>query len=154
MLQISEDGSAVALRWSNGGRHAQIELTSPKLRYHDPSPARLAINDMVEYTVALSGNGLSAEVLVLSLDKAGHGLPAFVEELAEDFRGWDGTRMWENADHDFGVEAEWTTRGHVDLRWWITPSIYDKWTASVVVQVEAGAEMSGLAHALASFFAI
>lgn len=62
--------------------------------------------------------------------------------------------MWENADHNFGVEAEWTTRGHVDLRWWITPSIYDKWMASVVVEVEAGAEMSGLAHALASFFAI
>jgi hypothetical protein len=43
---------------------------------------------------------------------------------------------------------------HVELRWWITPSIHDKWTASVVVQVEAGAEMSALARGLTAFFAL
>ncbi len=47
-----------------------------------------------------------------------------------------------------------TTRGHVDLLWWITPSIYDKWRASVAVEVEAGAEMSALARELSAFFAI
>lgn len=35
-----------------------------------------------------------------------------------------------------------------------TPSIYDKWSASVGVEVEAGAEMSALARELTSFFAI
>ena len=109
---------------------------------------------MVEYTVRLSGNGLTAEALVLSLETAGHGLPAFIEGLAEDFRGWEGTRTWENADHDLGVEATWSARGHVSLRWWITPSVYDKWTASVEVEVEAGAEMSALARDLLAFFAI
>jgi hypothetical protein len=109
---------------------------------------------MVEYTVRLTGNGLAAEALVLSLDTAGHGLPAFIRDLAENFRGWDGTRTWENADHDLGVDATWTTRGHVDLRWWLTPSTYDKWVASVVVEVEAGAEMSEFARDLSAFFAI
>jgi hypothetical protein len=52
------------------------------------------------------------------------------------------------------VEAIWSSRGHVDLRWWITPSIYDKWSASVVLEVEAGAEMSALASKLSSFFAL
>ena len=154
MLQVSEDGSTVALRWSNGDRGAGIEFSSPRFRYRDPSDPHLAADDMVEYTVRLSGNGLAAQTLVLSLDSAGHGLPAFIEELAEDFRGWDGPRTWENADHDLGVEATWTTRGYVTLRWWVTPSIYDKWTASVVVEVEAGAEMSALARDLAAFFAI
>jgi hypothetical protein len=42
----------------------------------------------------------------------------------------------------------------VNLRWWITPSIYDRWTASVAVEVEAGAEMSALARDLSAFFAI
>lgn len=154
MLEVSEDGSAVALRWSNGDREAVIEFASPRFRYRDPSDPNLAADDMVEYTVRLSGNGLTAEALVLSLDAAGHGLLAFIEELAEDFRGWDGTRAWENADHDLGVEATWTTRGHVNLRWWITPSIYDRWTASVVVEVEAGAEMSAFARDLSAFFAI
>ena len=91
---------------------------------------------------------------MLSLDTAGNGLPKFLEQLAEQFRGWDGTRTWENADHDLGVEATWGSRAHVNLRWWITPSIYDKWSASVVVEVEAGAEMAALARELSAFFAL
>lgn len=129
-------------------------VRKPRFRYRDPSDRYLASDDMVEYTVRLSGNGLTAEALVLSLDTAGSGLLAFLEQLAEDFRGWDGTRTWENPDHDLGVEAIWSSRGHVDLRWWLTPSIYDKWRASVVVEVEAGAEMSALARELSAFFAI
>ena len=43
---------------------------------------------------------------------------------------------------------------HVNLRWCITPSIYDRWSASVEVDVEAGAEMSALARGLSAFFAI
>ena len=48
---------------------------------------------------------------MLSLDTAGYGLPAFVEQLADAFRGWEGTRSWESAYHDLGVEATWTTSG-------------------------------------------
>jgi hypothetical protein len=154
MLHVSEDGAAVALRWGSGEREAQIEFASPRFRYRDASDPYLASDDMVEYTVRLSGNGLAAEALVLSLDAAGSGLPAFLVQLNEDFRGWDGTRAWENQDHDLGVEATWSSRGHVDLRWWITPSIHDKWSASVAVEVEAGAEMSALARELSSFFAL
>jgi len=154
MLHVSEDGAAVALRWGDGDRKAEIEFASPRFRYRDDSDPYLASDDMVEYTVRLSGDGLAAEALVLSLNTAGSGLPAFLEQLGEDFRGWDGARTWENQDHDLGVEATWSSRGHVDLRWWITPSIYDKWSASVVVEVEAGAEMSALASELSSFFAL
>jgi uncharacterized protein DUF6228 len=144
----------VTLRCGNADQEAEIEFASPRFRYRDPANPYLAVDDMVEYTVRLSGSGLTAEALVLSLDTAGHGLPAFIEELAEGFRGWDGVRAWENADHDLGVEATWRTRGHVDLRWWITPRFNDKWMASIIVEVEAGAEMSALARDLSAFFAI
>lgn len=154
MLHVSEDGSGIVLRWSDGNRTAAVELTSPRFRFRDPADPHLAADDMVEYTVRLSGNGLRAEALILSLDSAGSGLAAFIAQLADDFRGWNGTRTWKNADHDLGVEATWTTRGYVNLRWWITPSIYDKWTAWVAVEVEAGAEMTTLARGLSAFFAI
>jgi len=154
MLHVSEGGAAVAVRWSSGDRTAEIEFASPRFRYRDASDPYLASDDMVEYTVRVSGNGLAAEILVLSLDTAGSGLPAFLEQLGEDFRGWNGARTWENQDRDLRVEATWSSRGHVELRWWITPSSYDKWSASVVVEIEAGAEMSALAHELSSFFAL
>jgi hypothetical protein len=80
--------------------------------------------------------------------------PAFLESLSEEFRGWEGDRSWENLDHDLGVEAAWSSRGHVALRWWITPSSSDRWIASVVLEVEAGAELSALSRELFSFFAL
>jgi hypothetical protein len=153
MLHVSDDGD-VALRWGSADREAQIEFASPRFRYRDASDPLLASDDMVEYTVRLTGNGLAAEALVLSLDTAGSGLPAFLEGLSDEFRGWEGNRGWENLDHDLGVEAAWLSGGHVTLRWWITPSIYDKWSASVVLDVEAGAELSALSRELFTFFAL
>src|SRR5262245_21981127 len=85
MLHVSEGGAAVALRWSSGDRKAEIEFTSPRFRYRDASDPYLASDDMVEYTVRLSGNGLAAEVLVLSLDTAGSGLPASLSNWARTF---------------------------------------------------------------------
>jgi hypothetical protein len=154
MLQVSEDGSTVALLWYEGDRQARVEFASPRFRYRDPSDSHLAADDVVEYTVRLSGDRLTAEASVLSLDTAGNGLPEFLEELAEHFRGWDVSRTWENLDHDLGVEATWASRGQVELRWWIAPSIHEKWSASVVVEVDAGAEMSSLARELSAFFAL
>ena len=62
MIEVSEDGSAVALRWSNGDRGAAIEFASPQFRYRDPSDQYLAADEMVEYTVRLAGNGLTPGV--------------------------------------------------------------------------------------------
>ena len=119
MLHVSEDGAAVALLWGDGDREAEIESASPRFRHRDASDPYLASDDMVEYTVRLSGNGLAAEVLVLSLDTAGSGLPAFLEQLGEDFRGWDGTRTWENQDHDPGG---WR---HLVVTWARRPPLVD-----------------------------
>jgi len=154
MLDVSEDSKTVRLRWSSGDRQAAIEFSSPSFRYRDASNSYLACDDVVEYAVRLHGNGLAAHAFVLSLDTAGSGLPAFLGQLAGDLGGWEGPRTWENPDHDLGVEATWSSGGHVNLRWWVTPSVYDKWSASVVTEVEAGAEMQTLASALSAFFAL
>lgn len=154
MLRTSEDGSAVALDWNDGDRWTTVEISAPRFRHRDPSDPYLANDDMVEYSVRLLGDGLAAQALVLSLDAMGSGLLGFVEQLAADFRGWEGARTWQNADHDLTVEATWTTRGYVKLRWSITPSLHDRWTASAEVEVEAGAEMVALAQNLSAFFAI
>ena len=56
MLHVSEDG-AVALRWGSWDRESEIEFASPHFRYRDASDPYLASDDMVEYTVRLSGTG-------------------------------------------------------------------------------------------------
>lgn len=153
MLHVSADGEVV-LRLPSPESETRIEFASPRFRYRDASDSRYAHDEMVEYSVRLVGHGLSAQALVLSLDTVGNGLPAFMEGLGDEFRGWDGTRTWQNQDHDLSVVATWSSRGHVALRWQINPGMGKTWSASVVTDVEAGAELSALSRDLFTFFAL
>ena len=67
MLEEADDGLRLALRSSSGDRWARMELASPRFAYRDPSNPYLADDDMVVFTVRLSGPGLMAEVSVLRL---------------------------------------------------------------------------------------
>ena len=64
MLEETADGLRLALRWSSGDRWARMELASPQFAYRDPSNPYLADDDMVVFTIRLSGPGLMAEVEV------------------------------------------------------------------------------------------
>lgn len=148
-----DDDQTLELSWEQGERRAVIRFSGPRFRYRDRSDPLHADDDIVEHTVHLEGNGLDASAVLVSLDTAGHGLARFLDGLADDFRGWDGTRTWRNADRDLSVGATWSSRGHVSLDWHLIPSLYDRWSAHVVVDVEAGEEMVRLAAGLRRFFA-
>lgn len=104
-----------------------------------------------EYLVLADGNGLQARVPVIASDD-GDGLATFVSELAESFRGWEGARHWRSLEDQLAIEASWQSRGHVLLRFRMRPSIYDLWTTSIDITVEAGEELKRLADDLQSFF--
>ena len=53
----------------------------------------------------------------------GSELPDFIQERADSFRGWRGTRTWESLEHQLQVEATWADGGHVRLKFQITPSV-------------------------------
>ncbi|CAM3860701.1 DUF6228 family protein [Nocardioides zeicaulis] len=152
MLRRNDEDQTLELSWEQGERRAVIRFSEPRFRYRDKSDPLHADDDIVEYTVHLEGNGLDASAVLVSLDTAGHGLARFLDDLAYDFRGGDGTRTWRNADRDLSVGATWSSRGHVSLDWHLTPSSYDKWSAHVVVEVEGGEEMVRLAAGLRNFF--
>lgn len=99
MLEEAEEGSGPALTWGRGDRWARIQFASPHYSYRDPSNPYLAADDMVEYVVQISGPGLTAEAPVMNLSGEGDGLLQFFEVLADEFRGWDGTRTWESVEH-------------------------------------------------------
>lgn len=90
-----------------------------------------------EYLVRVNADGLTAMVPVIA-SVGGDDLSAFVDELSEDFRGWDGTRHWRSLEDQLQIEATWADGGHVRLRFRARPSIYDLWTVTVDVTLEAG----------------
>ncbi|GAB1645347.1 DUF6228 family protein [Krasilnikovia sp. MM14-A1259] len=82
-------------------------------------------------------------------------LPAFMNGLATDWRGWEGVRTWHSMESHLVVDARHDGRGHVSLRVSLRapgPSWDDAaWSASAMLVLEAGEEMTRAAADLTHF---
>jgi hypothetical protein len=111
-------------------------------------------SDFVIFTLAMTGQGLSARSLVRSLETGG-GLATFVKSLAESWEGWEGTRTWHSAENDLSIGATSDPLGHVRLAITLRESYQpESWAATCVVLAEAGEEMKRVSDAVGSFLAL
>jgi hypothetical protein len=78
-----------------------------------------------------------------------------VQGLADDWRGWTGERKWRSLDAKMWIDARRDGSGHVTLGATLQEdaSGSDAWSARVVVVLEGGEQMSGLAADLRALFA-
>ncbi|MFJ9741886.1 DUF6228 family protein [Streptomyces sp. NPDC101166] len=109
--------------------------------------------DCVHYAVELRAPGLTARVDGVVAWFRGSGLPAFLEGLAVDYRGWDGERCWQTDDSDLTVSAVFRSGGHVGLTWTLRPwpRAAGGWSASATTWLEAGEQMTSLAADIRCF---
>jgi hypothetical protein len=76
-------------------------------------------------------------------------LIGFLRELASDWRGWHGERTYESLEHDLRLTA--THDGHVHLGVKLRQtSLPDGWSATAIIQLEPGEEMSRAAEEVAA----
>jgi len=116
------------------------------------APQRPWQDAVLDYLVSITGEGLEAGAIVTSLE--GDSLDAYLSDLAERFRGWEGVREWRSLEGQLRIVAKWESRGHVTLRVHLRSTHHpDAWEASVGFDVEAGAEMVALSTDVARFFA-
>ncbi|GIE79046.1 hypothetical protein Aph02nite_49960 [Actinoplanes philippinensis] len=80
-------------------------------------------------------------------------LARFMGDLVADWRGWNGSRVWQSLEHELTVEARHDRRRCVSLHVMLRhsgPSWDDTaWSATAVFTLEAGEELSRLAEDLA-----
>ncbi|OMI84888.1 hypothetical protein BSZ07_37305 [Streptomyces sp. M1013] len=109
--------------------------------------------DSVHYAVELWAPGLTARVDEVVAWNRGSGLVPFLEELAADYRGWDGERNWQSDDRDLAVSAVFRSGGYVGLSWALRPwpKRAGGWSASVTTWVEAGEQLASLAAEIRHF---
>ncbi|MFP3986274.1 DUF6228 family protein [Streptomyces sp. E11-3] len=112
--------------------------------------------DSVHYAVEVWAPGLTARVDEVVAWVWDSDLVSFLEELAADYRGWDGERSWRTNDRDLAVSAVFRSGGHVGLTWTLRPWPKGSggWSASVTTWVEAGEQMSTLAADIRHFLAL
>nr|WP_310726943.1 DUF6228 family protein [Streptomyces sp. N2A] len=124
-----------------------------------PSPVHLLFcelarpfgdDPMLDFLVKARGQGVRIETLVRTWD--GDGLDTFLFSLAEDFRGWGGSRTWRSTEHDLTLSAEHRPGGYVHLTWGIhdrPPS--EEWHFEATTVHAAGEEMRNLAAEIHTF---
>ncbi|WP_372405821.1 DUF6228 family protein [Streptomyces luteireticuli] len=111
--------------------------------------------DSVHYAVEAWAPGLTARVNEAVAWVWDSDLAPFLEELAADYRGWDGERTWRTDDRALAVSAVFRSGGHVGLTWTLRPwtNAAGGWDASVTTWLEAGEQMSSFAADVRHFLA-
>jgi Family of unknown function (DUF6228) len=109
--------------------------------------------DCVHYAVELRAPGLAARVDEVVAWTRDRDLPSFLDELAADFRGWDGERTWCTNDRDVAVSTVFRSGGRIGLMWSLRPwpVAAGGWSAAVTIWVEAGEQMAALASDVRHF---
>jgi Family of unknown function (DUF6228) len=143
------------------------------LRHHDrvPQPFTLELPDsptwvidppldphgdgyVREARVEIRADGLAAHTIA-TLDYSPETLAAFFNQLAADWRGWEGERRWK-ALEGMAIEARHNGRAHVlvavtiEHSWYTSAGEKDAWSARVVIALEAGEQLTAVARQLAS----
>lgn len=103
--------------------------------------------------VSLRTPGLDASLQVVSHYASGFDdLVAFFQGLAAGWRGWRGERTYESLEHDLRLAA--THDGHIRLAVRMSrTSEPDGWTASAVLRLDPGEEMTQAAGDVAALLA-
>lgn len=102
-----------------------------------------------------SGTLSASKQVVLSYAPGFADIVAFFESLSEDWRGWEGERMWDALEGDLSVTATYEYH-HVQLR--ITMRDHGPgwgnlgWEASVSLTLDPGEQLARIAPDLTSLF--
>ncbi|HWS33898.1 MAG TPA: DUF6228 family protein [Actinoplanes sp.] len=136
-------GAAGAARWvmhPPQDPHGDDYVHEAKIEIHE--------DGMTAVTTATVGAGFAGRTTTLAL---------FVEELAADWQGWDGPRMWQSLDRELTIAARHDRRRrvslHVTLR---APGVSwddSTWSATAVFVLEAGEETTRFAADLIDWLA-
>lgn len=104
---------------------------------------------------------ICAEIGADNMQAAAHGftlaymkdsLTPFLDHLADQFTGWDGTLSWRSLEHGLRIDATHYSRGHVLLSCTIGPPHHPPgWSASAGVTVDAGEQLRRLTSDVSRF---
>jgi hypothetical protein len=106
-----------------------------ELKFSEPKPPGL--NHVVEYCrVTLRDRGIATSSARI-YDPAG--VVTLFDDMAADWRGWEGEKRWESVDNDFALSCASDARGAVSMTATLKGPYHEgEWRVQAVVHVEAG----------------
>lgn len=66
-------------------------------------------------------------------------LAAFFDDLAANWKGWEGEKQWHSVEHDFALNCTSNGVGHVAMSLTLKSGPYeDDWSVKAVIHIDAG----------------
>ena len=119
----------------------EVTIKSPRrggeLKLSEPKPP--GSRHPVEYLrVSLKDKDIAASSARVYIYEP-HSLASFFEELAVNWKGWEGVKQWHSVEEDFALSCTSDSLGHVAMEVTVKSGVYeDDWCVKAVIQVEAG----------------
>lgn len=145
MSELDEPSGVVVNAGADGS-------TSVELRFCEPVRPFPEYEDdpVLDFLARARGRWVSVDVSVRTL--RGDGLGAFLDELAEDFRGWEGARTWCSLENDLTLSATHGSGGYVHLTWGLhSRPPADEWCFEITTVHAAGEDLRNLAAGIRAF---
>ncbi|GAB2951880.1 hypothetical protein GCM10023080_008070 [Streptomyces pseudoechinosporeus] len=142
---VEEDETSPAVHVGEG-RPRAIKLCFHRLTHSFPEEQD---DPMRDFLVTAHSEAVQIEVTVRTW--GGDGLDVFLAELAEEFRGWNGARIWRSLERDLTLSAE-HAGSHVQLTWGLHDRLPDdKWHFEATTDHAPGEAMRNLAIEMRTF---
>jgi hypothetical protein len=120
----------------------ELKLSEPK-----PPGSRFP----VEYVrVNLKDKDIASSSAQIFLDTP-HDLADFFEDLAVNWKGWEGVKSWASIEEDFALSCKSDNPGHVAMQVTLKSGLYeDDWCVKAVIYMDAG-QLGAIASRVGQF---
>jgi hypothetical protein len=118
--------------------------TEPNIKLLFDSPEYNQEGLLEKYQVSIFSKGLSVK-LKADNPPYGHSPYKLFEQIANDWRGWNGEKGWGAMEGEYSLTATFAKTGHITLE------EYNLWTVTAKIDIEAG-QIENLAKKAKKFF--
>ena len=105
------------------------------------------------FTASISGTGRAGELRICGYQYSPP-MPEFFQDLAKNWKGWDGEKSWESLEGDLDIFASSDKLGHVTLTFRLgnaNRGLDEDWVLVVKMSTEAGL-LDDIASGCSDFF--
>jgi hypothetical protein len=86
------------------------------------------------FIVSVTAHNLTASAQVYAWNPFDRGLIHFFDDMAANWKGWSGEKVWSSLEGELGLVCTSDSLGHIEIE----VALYDVWTLKHVLHVDSG----------------
>ena len=101
------------------------------------NPERNPTGELDYFSIEISNPTISGTTRVYAFQS--DGLSTLFDEMARDWRGWDGQKKWESLEGELSLSSSSDGKGHILIEVIAQESVHpDSWRIKAMIMIEAG----------------